>query len=123
MLYGESKKTVKINCIWCGIDDVLMYKVRPRRKLLLGGSSYDKNVCLLCDNCGLQLHPDDMIYSCINDRHDVCLNCASKKITQFQNLQNILSDIIFDVFQIHLIPDCINEIVSFVNGKLLQFEH
>eukprot|EP01084_Bolivina_argentea_P099264 178434_1 len=45
----DKQRKHKIGCIWCGVDDILMRKTRPRRRLLLGGVTYDRGVSVLCD--------------------------------------------------------------------------
>ena len=59
---NKSNMSHKLNCIWCGVDDILLNKITPRRRLLLGGVPYDKPISVLCDNCGFRFHRDDVIY-------------------------------------------------------------
>ena len=120
---GESVRSHKLNCIWCGVDDIFMNKTRARRRLLLGGVTYDEHVTILCDNCGLTFHRDDVMYTCQNDNHDVCIKCISEKVNAFQNLLNLLNQFDFKlVYKLDISPDITNEIVSFACGKLLQFD-
>ena len=118
-----SNMSYKLNCIWCGVDDILMNKITPRRRLLLNGVSYDRRVTVLCDNCGFVFHRDDVIYTCDNDNHDVCIKCIWQKVKGFQSILNTLNEIDFyEIYQLNILPEIRNEIASFACGKLLQFD-
>ena len=75
-----------------------------------------------CDICHCRVDIFDWLFHCnagLKEKHDFCLKCINLIITQHSELQVLLLDILKDSIN----DDCVEIIVTFVVGKVIQIQY